>query len=239
MWSGTPLEILQRQRPTTLGLSPSFILPSLFLSGDSVSAVALQRQGVRLIIDARVESPLRQVCAPPSADVLMLDTEFRQGYKYPQLTSQKVSVLTSMENAKILLRELILDTENLEGTRFVVFSFPAHDHESFQIIKYFEASSAIIDFALGLGAGVLVHCAAGVSRSPSIIAAFLCQKFKIQSEAAIALLRQKRPMVNPNAGCRDQLQKWSLSVLQQHGCAVLVNVPPTESVDDKPAPVES
>ena len=48
------------------------------------------------------------------------------------------------------------------------------------------------------GYGVLVHCAQGVSRSASLILAFLMRKHNMSLKAAYQLLKQKRPVVKPN-----------------------------------------
>lgn len=44
---------------------------------------------------------------------------------------------------------------------------------------------------------VLVHCQAGVSRSASILAAYLINRFEVTSEQAIAFLKSKRLCVEP------------------------------------------
>ena len=206
-------EQLSSHPASTAGFSPSFILPFLFLSGDSVSPTTLIKQHVRLIIDARVESPLRQhakeLVPDVSSDVQFLDVDYRQGYNHPCLSPLKVRVLSSADEAFATLQALSTDIDKLEGPRFVVLSIPAHDHDRFELLRYFPVVTAFLDFALcNIGVGVLVHCAAGVSRSPSLIAAFLCQRFRLRSESVTSFLRRRRPMVFPNAGFATQLKLW-------------------------------
>jgi protein-tyrosine phosphatase len=209
MWASS-FAFLSQQPATASGFSPSFILPSLFLSGDSVSTLSLLKLRIRLILDVRVESPLRKQYAEAANDILMLDVEYCQGYKAPTLTAKASKVLSSNEEAVELLRKLVLDTELLEGPRFLVISIPANDHEKFQIAKYFDPTSQFIDVAIQNGSAVLVHCAAGVSRSPTIVAAFLCRRFRMDSDSVLSFLRKRRPMVCPNTGFVDQLRTWSL-----------------------------
>ena len=53
---------------------------------------------------------------------------------------------------------------------------------------------------------VFVHCAAGMSRSPTIVIAFLMWKKKISLEDAINFVKNKRPVISPNLNFMKQLQ---------------------------------
>ncbi|KAF2459677.1 protein-tyrosine phosphatase-like protein [Lineolata rhizophorae] len=56
--------------------------------------------------------------------------------------------------------------------------------------------------------GVLVHCVQGISRSGSIVVAYLMRKLKIEYSAALALAREARPIIFPNQGFERQLRIW-------------------------------
>ncbi|KAJ4490110.1 hypothetical protein J3R30DRAFT_3653549 [Lentinula aciculospora] len=56
------------------------------------------------------------------------------------------------------------------------------------------------------GRGVLVHCQAGVSRSATIVAAYLMFNRKMNVEEALDLVRKARPEVDPNPGFIAQLE---------------------------------
>ncbi|CAG9314030.1 unnamed protein product [Blepharisma stoltei] len=56
------------------------------------------------------------------------------------------------------------------------------------------------------GDKVLVHCAAGVSRSATIVIAYIMAKYNIPFEEAYAIVRSKRGCVFPNDGFRRQLR---------------------------------
>jgi hypothetical protein len=60
---------------------------------------------------------------------------------------------------------------------------------------------------------VLVHCAAGVSRSGSVVIDFVMHALHLDFHAAKALVQQSRPEVKPNAAFERQLDKcprWGL-----------------------------
>ncbi|EIW84705.1 hypothetical protein CONPUDRAFT_97040 [Coniophora puteana RWD-64-598 SS2] len=73
------------------------------------------------------------------------------------------------------------------------------------ILVHFLPSISFIQTELDKGHGVLVHCQAGVSRSATIVAAYLMHSQKIEAEAALEMIRQARPQVEPNEGFYEQL----------------------------------
>jgi hypothetical protein len=59
------------------------------------------------------------------------------------------------------------------------------------------------------GGSAVVHCAAGQSRSSTVVMAYLLAYVKIKTESkALAYAQKRRPMVKPNDGFRKILQKF-------------------------------
>lgn len=52
---------------------------------------------------------------------------------------------------------------------------------------------------------IVVFCHMGVSRSVALCMAVMCNKFNIKPNKALALIRAKRPIVNPNEGFVKEL----------------------------------
>lgn len=52
---------------------------------------------------------------------------------------------------------------------------------------------------------VLVHCVAGVSRSPAIVLAYLMRKYNLTLKDALIIVEAKRDYINPNIGFRKAL----------------------------------
>lgn len=67
---------------------------------------------------------------------------------------------------------------------------------------------------------MLVHCVAGVSRSATVITAYLMRLKNIRYKAALAMLKRVRPIVTPNDGFIEQLRLY-----QTMGNRVDVNHP--------------
>jgi len=66
----------------------------------------------------------------------------------------------------------------------------------------------------------LICCAMGVSRSPSILAAYLISKFNMSSEDAIAYIKYYREIVSPNKGFLQQLKEYHQKQLNARSCEV-------------------
>lgn len=55
---------------------------------------------------------------------------------------------------------------------------------------------------------VLVHCHAGVSRSVTLVAAFLMWQMGLSALDALSFVKDKRPVANPNTAFQCQLLEW-------------------------------
>ena len=58
------------------------------------------------------------------------------------------------------------------------------------------------------GGQVLVHCFAGVSRSASVVIAYLMRYHNMTYSQACAHVRDRRPWINPNPGFVNQLKRY-------------------------------
>lgn len=80
------------------------------------------------------------------------------------------------------------------------------DFEGEDLLRFFEECFEFIGTARQQGGAVLVHCVAGVSRSPTITIAFLMREQHLTTEQALLMVRKKHPILAPNAGFLKQLQ---------------------------------
>eukprot|EP00043_Microstomoeca_roanoka_P008078 m.77937 g.77937 ORF g.77937 m.77937 type:complete len:244 (-) comp14090_c0_seq1:65-796(-) len=89
---------------------------------------------------------------------------------------------------------------------FKYMHFAARDTEEQDISQFFDSTYQFINDALAAKGKVLVHCRAGVSRSPTIILAYLLRRLRIPLSNALSFLRLVRPTVSPNPGFLRQLR---------------------------------
>lgn len=77
---------------------------------------------------------------------------------------------------------------------------------------YEEQSFGLIDAVLSCrnnNYSVLVHCYAGVSRSATIVIAYVMKSLSMTFQVALQFVSKKRNIINPNDGFRNQLMSFS------------------------------
>ncbi|BGP32417.1 tyrosine protein phosphatase yvh1 [Rhodotorula toruloides] len=80
------------------------------------------------------------------------------------------------------------------------------DTDSTNILEHFVPTADFIDAALSKGQNVLVHCQAGVSRSTTLLAAYLMRNHGLNVEQAVERIRSVRPQVEPSEFFMMQLE---------------------------------
>lgn len=86
---------------------------------------------------------------------------------------------------------------------FVYKSIPLLDFKTENLLRYLEEA---IEF-IKQGEKVLVHGQAGVSRSASIVLAYLMIEKGMRFQEALEYLQKRMPVVSPNSGLQVQLKK--------------------------------
>lgn len=59
---------------------------------------------------------------------------------------------------------------------------------------------------------VLVHCRMGISRSATLVIAYIMRKYKCGYEKAFNKVKDRRKIVNPNSGFVIQLKKYDKKI---------------------------
>ncbi len=82
------------------------------------------------------------------------------------------------------------------------------DYEGEDLKRYFEELVDWINQTIQSGGTVLVHCAAGVSRSASIVIAYLMRTNGWKYKRAFKFAFKRRPCISPNPGFEKQLKQY-------------------------------
>ncbi|KAF7301020.1 Dual specificity protein phosphatase 19 [Mycena indigotica] len=86
------------------------------------------------------------------------------------------------------------------------------DDPSSSISEVSAKANTIILAVAKAGGKVLVHCSAAVSRSPTVVAAFLMQHREMSLRQALATLILARPAICPNTGFLTQLKEMEVGL---------------------------
>ncbi len=82
----------------------------------------------------------------------------------------------------------------------------AYDLDEFQIRSILLTCFEVINSAKKAGGIVYVHCNAGISRSPTIVAAYLMKYINVSHTTALEMIKTTRPKIKPNPGFIKQLE---------------------------------
>ncbi|XP_053133184.1 dual specificity protein phosphatase 10-like isoform X2 [Hemicordylus capensis] len=85
---------------------------------------------------------------------------------------------------------------------------PATDNHRQDLRQYFEEAFEFIEEAHQSGKGVLIHCQAGVSRSATIVIAYLMKHTLMTMGDAYKYVKGRRPVISPNLNFMGQLLEF-------------------------------
>uniref|UniRef100_A0A8D2QMG3 protein-tyrosine-phosphatase n=1 Tax=Zosterops lateralis melanops TaxID=1220523 RepID=A0A8D2QMG3_ZOSLA len=87
---------------------------------------------------------------------------------------------------------------------------PVEDSHTADISSHFQEA---IDFIGRSGGKILVHCEAGISRSPTICMAYLMKTKRLRLDEAFDYIKQRRSLISPNFGFMGQLLQYESEIL--------------------------
>ena len=97
--------------------------------------------------------------------------------------------------------------EELEGLNIEQKVIDSQDNPSFNLYVHLDIAADFIKEAVSKG-NVLIHCAAGISRSSTCLISYYIKYRNMTTENALKLLREKRPIASPNTGFTKQLKRY-------------------------------
>eukprot|EP00811_Abedinium_folium_P026071 NODE_3787_length_1986_cov_4.259817.p1 GENE.NODE_3787_length_1986_cov_4.259817~~NODE_3787_length_1986_cov_4.259817.p1 ORF type:complete len:547 (-),score=115.88 NODE_3787_length_1986_cov_4.259817:346-1794(-) len=121
--------------------------------------------------------------------------------------------------------------ENLFPSEFRYLTYYLKDinHEDMSLLFY--RTIEWMQAAISAGGRVLVHCKEGVSRSATMVIAYLMWRFNMAFEVAHEKIRKVRPICNPNTGFTCQL----LTLAKKLGIGTIGSTPDSSARLERPA----
>ncbi|XP_030232080.1 dual specificity protein phosphatase 8 [Gadus morhua] len=92
---------------------------------------------------------------------------------------------------------------------------PIDDSLRDDLLPWIPAALRFIDGAMSSGGAVLVHCAAGISRSPALAVAYIMYSMGLDLDHAYRFVKERRPSISPNFNFLGQLQHFQGSLRQK------------------------
>ncbi|CAF2886389.1 unnamed protein product [Rotaria sp. Silwood2] len=99
--------------------------------------------------------------------------------------------------------------------QFQYCHLPADDTQKQNLLEYFDQAYSFIHTAIENNEKVLVHCVAGISRSPAIVIGFLMRYAKMNMNDAYDFVKRKRSIVSPNLNFMGQLLEYEKKLKQE------------------------
>ncbi|KAI0046975.1 phosphatases II [Auriscalpium vulgare] len=105
----------------------------------------------------------------------------------------------------------VLDFHPVIPPHVVAVHIPLADRSDANILEHLDATTTFIRDALAAAPQnrVLVHCLMGISRSATVVCAYLVATTNMSPAQALAAVQAKRAVVNPNYSFQRQLRKYS------------------------------
>ncbi|KAM4835676.1 dual specificity protein phosphatase 22 isoform 2-T2 [Thomomys bottae] len=130
---------------------------------------------------------------------------FKDARDMEQLSKNKVTHILSVHDSARPM---------LEGVKYLCI--PAADSPSQNLTRHFKESIKFIHECRLQGEGCLVHCLAGVSRSVTLVVAYIMVVTDFGWEDALHTVRAGRSCANPNLGFQRQLEEFEKYEVQQY-----------------------
>lgn len=114
----------------------------------------------------------------------------------------------------ILPEHIVIHSDKIIRMQVCVEDFPFAE-----LAAHLPATTKFIREALSCSqaTSVLVHCAEGISRSVSVVAAFLMAQYGWTPREAVGYVKEKRKIANPNFGFVKQLYEYGREGLGRRG----------------------
>lgn len=123
-------------------------------------------------------------------------------------TGLKEKEITHIFNAAIHI-------DNFFPNDFVYKSEALYDEPTFDVTPYLDSSADYINDTLKNDGKMLVHCNAGISRSSTLILAYLMKWRKLSLDDGLIMVREVRPFARPNARFMMKLKEFETILISK------------------------
>lgn len=163
---------------------------------------------------------------PNGSTIYLSGTQVYQDIEKYLVRERNISVILSFTSGSF--SDKVDDKYNIQTHNFYISDEPHRN-----IYQFFESSYRIILQAIRQNRNILIHCRAGISRSPTILVAFFLSCIRCNPELVIPYIPRtektwtdsilifisKKRFVNPNFGFHTQLLQYEQVILPNLNCS--------------------
>lgn len=219
---------LQLQRPKPVAVSkalspagdilPSQIVPYLFVGNqEQTNRETLNRLNISYILSLGLLPLISNSASPTSPTTTSNSTNSTTSSTTTTTTTPLLPSHNSSKDFKIRIRSSNSNFRDENKGVKVVRSIYCKciniaDNSEQNLSKFFDEAHQFIDDARRKKCNVLIHCLAGISRSPTIAIAYLMRVNSLRLQDAYNLVKQCRPQMDPNLSFVSQLMVYEKSL---------------------------
>jgi protein-tyrosine phosphatase len=150
--------------------------------------------------------------SPPSSLMRSFSMIIPNLYISDMYHAQNFELLSTLNiNAIINIAPKLAENKFEQKYPFVYMTIYEDDNPKVDIKSYFSLTNKFID-KYRKDRGVLVHCAAGISRSTTVIIAYVMYKLKLGFNEAYTFVQERHPITDPNFGFICQLHQYEKEI---------------------------
>lgn len=116
------------------------------------------------------------------------------------------------------------------------YRIPVNDNYSAKMIPFFDEAFQFLNKVREANGCVLVHCMAGISRSPTLAIAYVMKHLNMSSDDAYRYVKDKRPTISPNFNFLGQLLEYERQLKQEEE-NIKNNRENTNDISSRPTPI--
>lgn len=90
----------------------------------------------------------------------------------------------------------------------VVVKIPVFDVPDTNLAKFMKPVARLVYTNKLAGGNTVIHCVLGVSRSVTLVTAYMLFYYNMGLQRILTLIQAKRPIINPNGGFKGQLKAF-------------------------------
>ncbi|ULU07015.1 hypothetical protein L3Y34_018654 [Caenorhabditis briggsae] len=163
----------------------------------------------------RLPQSISQPClSQPSGDGITLITP--NIYLGSQMDSLDETMLKALDISVVINLSLTCPKSVCIKEEKNFMRIPVNDSYQEKLSPYFPMAYEFLERCRKAGKKCLIHCLAGISRSPTLCISYIMRYMKLGSDDAYRYVKERRPSISPNFNFMGQLLEYENVLIKDH-----------------------